>query len=276
VTTVPDVLRFKAEGRRFAMLTAYDYTTARLADEAGIPVLLVGDSLGMVVLGHTTTLPVTLDDIVHHAAAVARGSADSLLVGDLPFMSYQPSAEMAMVSAGRLLREAGMHAVKLEGAGPIVETVHRLTAAGVPVMGHLGLTPQSVHAIGGFRVRGRSVEAAERILGDARELEEAGAFSLVLEAVPAELARTITTALRIPTIGIGAGPDCDGQVLVVHDMLGLTTGRVPRFVKRYANLGEQAVAAMRAFARDVADGEFPAAEHTYASDSSPESARYGG
>jgi 3-methyl-2-oxobutanoate hydroxymethyltransferase len=258
------------------MLTAYDYTTARLADEAEIPILLVGDSLGMVVLGHPTPLPVTLDDIVHHAAAVARGSTGALLVGDLPFMSYQPSVEMAMVSAGRLLREAGMHAVKLEGAGPVVESVHRLTAAGVPVMAHLGLTPQSVHAIGGFRVRGRTADAAERILTDARELEEAGAFSLVLEAVPAELARTVTQALRIPTIGIGAGPHCDGQVLVVHDMLGLTTGRVPRFVKRYANLGEQAVEAMRAFAREVGEGEFPAPEHTYASDSSRENARYGG
>jgi 3-methyl-2-oxobutanoate hydroxymethyltransferase len=276
VTTVPDVLRFKAEGRRFAMLTAYDYTTARLADEAEIPILLVGDSLGMVVLGHPTTLPVTLDDIVHHAAAVARGSTSALLVGDLPFMSYQPSVEMAMVSAGRLLREAGMHAVKVEGAGPVVESVHRLTTAGVPVMAHLGLTPQSVHAIGGFRVRGRTADAAERILNDARELEEAGAFSLVLEAVPVELARTVTQALRIPTIGIGAGPHCDGQVLVVNDMLGLTTGRVPRFVKRYANLGEQAVEAMRAFAREVGEGEFPAPEHTYASDSSRENARYGG
>jgi 3-methyl-2-oxobutanoate hydroxymethyltransferase len=276
VTTVPDVLRFKAEGRRFAMLTAYDYTTARLADEAEIPILLVGDSLGMVVLGHPTTLPVTLDDIVHHAAAVARGSTGALLVGDLPFMSYQPSVEMAMVSAGRLLREAGMHAVKVEGAGPVVESVHRLTTAGVPVMAHLGLTPQSVHAIGGFRVRGRTADAAERILNDARELEEAGAFSLVLEAVPVELARTVTQALRIPTIGIGAGPHCDGQVLVVNDMLGLTTGRVPRFVKRYANLGEQAVEAMRAFAREVGEGEFPAPEHTYASDSSRENARYGG
>jgi 3-methyl-2-oxobutanoate hydroxymethyltransferase len=266
VTTVPDILRFKAEGRRFAMLTAYDFPTARFADEAGIPVLLVGDTLGMVVLGHSTTLPVTLDDIVHHAAAVARGSAGALLVGDLPFMSYQPSVEMAMRSSGRLLQEAGMHAVKLEGAGPVVETVHRLTAAGVPVMAHLGLTPQSVHAIGGFRVRGRTAEAAERILSDAHELEQAGAFSLVLEAVPPELARTVTGALRIPTIGIGAGPHCDGQVLVVHDMLGLTTGRVPRFVKRYANLGEQAVEAMRAFAREVADGEFPGPEHTYSSD----------
>jgi 3-methyl-2-oxobutanoate hydroxymethyltransferase len=276
VTTVPDLLRFKAEGRRFAMLTAYDHPTARLADEAEIPVLLVGDSLGMVVLGHPTTLPVTLDDMVHHASAVARGAANALLVADMPFMSYQPSVEMAMVSAGRLLREAGMHAVKLEGAGPVVETVARLAAAGVPVMAHLGLTPQSVHAIGGFRVRGRTAEAAQRILSDARELEEAGAFSLVLEAVPAEVGRTVTEALRIPTIGIGAGPHCDGQVLVVHDILGLSTGRTPRFVKRYANLGEQAVEAMRAFAREVAGGEFPTAEHSYAGDAASQTARYGG
>jgi len=258
------------------MLTAYDYPTARLADEAEIPLLLVGDTLGMVVLGHPTTLPVTVDDMVHHASAVARGSSRALLVGDLPFMSYQPSTEIAMLSAGRLMQEAAMHAVKLEGAGPVVETVHRMTQAGVPVMAHLGLTPQSVHAIGGFRVRGRTSEAAERILGDARELQDAGAFSLVLEAVPAELARTVTDALHIPTIGIGAGPHCDGQVLVVHDMLGLTAGRVPRFVKRYANLGEQAVEAMRAFAREVAEGEFPAAEHTYASEPSRDSARHGG
>jgi len=214
--------------------------------------------------------------MVHHAAAVARGAHEALLVGDLPFMSYQPSVETAMVSSGRLLSEAGMHAVKLEGAGPVVETVARLTGAGVPVMGHLGLTPQSVHAIGGFRVRGRTAEAAERILADARELEEAGVFSLVLEAVPPELARTVTQALRIPTIGIGAGPHCDGQVLVVHDMLGLTFGRTPRFVKRYANLGEQALEAMRAFAREVASGEFPAPEHTYASEGPREAAHHGG
>jgi 3-methyl-2-oxobutanoate hydroxymethyltransferase len=262
-TTTRDLLRFKAEGRRFAMLTAYDFTTAQLADSAGIPVLLIGDTLGMLMLGHPTTVPVTLDDIVHHASAVGRGARNALLVGDLPFMTYQQSTKVAMRSAGRLLKEAGVHSVKLEGAGPVVETVHRLTTAGVPVMGHLGLTPQSVHAIGGFRVRGRSAEAAERILGDARELQDAGVFALVLEAVPAVLGRTVTQALRIPTIGIGAGPDCDGQVLVVHDTLGLTTGHVPRFVKRYANLGEQVVEAMRTFASEVADGRFPAAEHAY-------------
>ncbi len=181
-----------------------------------------------------------------------------------------------METSIRFLKESGAHAVKLEGGHRVLRCVEDLVSAGIPVMGHLGLTPQSVHAIGGFRVRGRTAEAAERILAGARELEDAGAFSLVLEAVPAELARTVTQALRIPTIGIGAGPHCDGQVLVVHDMLGLTTGRTPRFVKRYANLGEQAVEAMRAFAREVADGEFPAAEHTYASEGSRETARYGG
>lgn len=274
--TAPDLLRFKTEGRRFAMLTAYDVVTARLAELAEIPVLLVGDSLGMVVLGHPTTLPVTLDDMVRHAAAVSRGASNALLVADLPFMTYQPSTEMAMLSAGRLLGEAGMHAVKLEGAGPIVETVRRLTAVGVPVMAHVGLTPQSVHAVGGFRVRGRTREAADDILRDARELEDAGAFAVVLEAVPAEVGQTVTQALHIPTIGIGAGPACDGQVLVLHDMLGLSGGRTPRFVKRYANLGDAAVEAMRTFAREVESGEFPAAEHTYTGGASRETARYGG
>src|SRR5215472_16342945 len=216
VTTVLDVRRFKREGRRFAMLTAYDCHTARLLDEAGIQVLLVGDSLGMVMLGHDTTVPVTLDDMVLHARSVARGATSALVVADLPFMSYQVSTEMAMASAGRLLKEAGVQAVKLEGGRPVLETVRRLTESGVPVMAHLGLTPQSVHQMGGFRVQGRDPEAAERIRADACDLEQAGAFSLVLEGVPAELARTVTADLGIPTIGIGAGPDCDGQVLVFH------------------------------------------------------------
>ncbi len=266
MVTVMDLQRFKAEHRRFAMLTAYDYPTARLAEEAGIPVLLVGDSLGNVVLGHPTTLPVTLDDILHHARAVARGASNALLVGDLPFMSYQPSLEHAIRSAGRLLREGGMHAVKLEGEGPALEVVQRLSHIGIPVMAHLGLTPQSVHALGGFRVQAKTAEAAERLLQDACELEKAGAFSLVLEAVPAEVAAQVTAALRIPTIGIGAGPHCDGQVLVVHDLLGLTRGRTPRFVKRYADLGTQAVEAMQAFAREVAEGTFPGPEHSYRSE----------
>lgn len=263
MVTVTDLQRFKIERRRFVMLTAYDYTTARLAEEAGIPVLLVGDSLGNVVLGHSTTLPVTLDDIVHHARAVARGASNALLVGDLPFMSYQPSVERAIESAGRLLQEGGMHAVKLEGAGPSLEVVRRLTQIGIPVMAHLGLTPQSVHALGGFRVQAKTAGAAERLLQDACELENAGAFSLVLEAVPAEVAAQVTAALRIPTIGIGAGPHCDGQVLVVHDLLGLTRGPTPRFVKRYADLGSQAIKAMRTFAREVTEGRFPGPEHSY-------------
>ncbi|HZV51710.1 MAG TPA: 3-methyl-2-oxobutanoate hydroxymethyltransferase [Candidatus Dormibacteraeota bacterium] len=266
MTTVMDLQRFKAERRRFAMLTAYDYPTARMAEEAGIPVLLVGDSLGNVVLGYPTTVFVTLEDVLHHARAVARGASSALLVGDLPFMSYQPSLERAITSAGRLVQEGGMHAVKLEGAGPSLEVVRRLTQIGIPVMAHLGLTPQSVHALGGFRVQARTEEAAERLLQDACELEAAGAFSLVLEAVPAEVAERVTAALRIPTIGIGAGPHCDGQVLVAHDLLGLTRGRTPRFVKRYADLGDQAVEAMRAFAREVAEGTFPGPEHSYRGD----------
>ena len=262
MTTILDLRRFKREGRRFAMLTAYDWPTARLLDEAGIPVLLVGDSLGMVVLGYETTVPVTMDEMVHHARAVARGARGALLVGDLPFMSFQASTDQAMAAAGRLMKEGGMHAVKLEGGAPVVETVRRLTESGVPVMAHLGLTPQSVHQMGGFRVQGRDAEAAARILEDARSLERAGAFSLVLEGVPSALARSVTEALGIPTIGIGAGPHCDGQVLVLHDMLGLSP-RTPRFVKQYGELAEEIRGMARCFAEEVASGTFPAPEHSY-------------
>jgi 3-methyl-2-oxobutanoate hydroxymethyltransferase len=268
VTTVLDLRRFKREGRRFAMLTAYDFHTARLLDEAGIPVLLVGDSLGMVMLGHETTVPVTLDDMVLHARSVARGASSALVVADLPFMSYQVSTEMAMGSAGRLMKEADVQAVKLEGGRPVLETVRRLTESGVPVMAHLGLTPQSVHQMGGFRVQGRDPEAAARIRADACDLEQAGAFSLVLEGVPAELARTVTADLTIPTIGIGAGPDCDGQVLVFHDVAGLTP-RVPRFVRRYGQLGDEIVAMARTFADDVERGAFPGPENTYGAEKRP-------
>ena len=264
MTTILDVQRFKEEGRRFAMLTAYDFLTAQILDGAGIPVLLVGDSLGMVVLGHPTTLPMTLDDMLHHAKAVARGSKQALLVGDMPFMSYHVSVEQAIASAGRYIQEAGMHAVKLEGGGRVVEYTRRLTSIGIPVMGHLGLTPQFVHQMGGFKVQGRSEAQAERILSDAKELQQAGAFSLVLEGVPSELAARVTKSLRIPTIGIGAGAQTDGQVLVLGDMLGLTTGKAPKFVKRYANLAEEIAKAAQRFADEVAGGEFPALEHTYA------------
>jgi 3-methyl-2-oxobutanoate hydroxymethyltransferase len=263
VTTVLDVQRFKDEHRRFAVVTAYDYLSARILDEAGIPILLVGDSLGMVMLGYSTTLPVTLDEMIHHAKAVARGSRQALLVGDLPFMSYHTSIEQAITSAGRFLQEAGMHAVKLEGGGRSVEITRRLTELGIPVMGHLGLTPQFIHQMGGFKVQGKSQAQAARILADAKELEEAGAFSLVLEGVPSELATRVTQALQIPTIGIGAGAGTDGQVLVYHDLLGLTTGKAPKFVKRYANLAEDIGNAVQRFARDVASGEFPGPEHTY-------------
>jgi 3-methyl-2-oxobutanoate hydroxymethyltransferase len=264
VTTVLDVQRFKDEHRRFAMVTAYDYLSAKILDEAGIPILLVGDSVGMVVLGYPTTVPVTLNDIVHHAKAVARGSRQALLVGDLPFMSYQASIEQAITSAGRLLQEAGMHAVKLEGGGPhSVEVTRRLTEFGIPVMGHLGLTPQSIYRMGGFKVQGKGEAQAARILADAKALEEAGAFSIVLEAVPGELASRITQALHIPTIGIGAGAGTDAQVLVYHDLLGLTTGKAPKYVKRYANLAEDIGNAVQRFAREVASGEFPGPEQTY-------------
>src|ERR1700716_3154474 len=263
MTTVLDVQRFKDEGRRFAMLTAYDYLSAQILDDAGIPILLVGDSLGMVMLGYPTTLPVTLDEMIHHAKAVSRGSRQALLVGDLPFMSYHASVEQAITSAGRFLQEGGMHAVKLEGGGRIIEITRRLTAMGIPVMGHLGLTPQFVHQMGGFKVQGKSEVQAARILADAKDLEDAGAFSIVIEGVPNALGTRITKALRIPTIGIGAGPGTDGQVLVLHDMLGFTTGKAPKFVKRYANLAEDIGRAAQQFAQEVGTGTFPGQEHSY-------------
>jgi 3-methyl-2-oxobutanoate hydroxymethyltransferase len=265
MTTVLDLQRFKAEGKRFAMLTAYDYTTAQLLDAAEIPVLLVGDSAGMVMLGHPTTLPVTMDELVILARAVSRGATNALLVGDLPFLSYQASAEEALHNAGRLLKEAGMHAVKLEGGGPMaVEATRRLTEAGIPVMGHLGLTPQSVHRMGGFKVQGKDPAVAAKILAEALELEAAGAFAIVLEGIPSTLAAKVTKALAIPTIGIGAGVQCDGQVLVVHDMLGLSRGhRKPRFVKEFAQLGELVIDAARRYAAEVEAGTFPDAEHSY-------------
>ena len=279
MTTVLDVQRFKDEGSHFAMLTAYDYLSARILDEAGIPILLVGDSLGMVMLGHPTTLPVTMDDMLVHAKAVSRGARQALLVGDMPFMSYQVSADEAVRNAGRFVQEGGMHAVKLEGGGPrIVEITRRLTDAGVPVMGHLGLTPQSVHAMGGFKVQGKTETQAARISRDAKALEEAGAFSVVLEGMPSALAGRVTKALRIPSIGIGAGPQTDGQVLVYHDFLGLTTGKAPKFVKRYANLAEEIDRAAHRFAEDVRTGTFPGPEHEYSANGSasvPQEVKYG-
>ena len=261
MTTINDLRSIKAEGRRFAMLTAYDYPTARILDEAGIPVILVGDSLANVVLGHPTTLPVTMEEMLHHTRAVARGAPNALVVGDLPFLSYQASEEEAIRNAGRFLKEAGAHAVKLEGGHP--ELIERMVSAGIPVMGHLGLTPQSVHAMGGYRVQARTEEAAERLLADALQLEKAGVFSLVLEGVPSGVAERVTASIAVPTIGIGAGPHCDGQVLVLHDLLGLSFGKPAKFVKRYAELGDEISRAVTAFKDEVEEGAYPGPEHSY-------------
>jgi len=260
--TVPDLIAAKREGRRFAMVTAYDYTTACLAVEADIPVLLVGDSLGMLMLGYATTLPVTMAEMLHHARAVARGAPDRLLVGDMPFNAYHASDTQAIGNAADFL-QAGMHAVKLEGGGRVIDLTCRLVERGIPVMAHLGLTPQFANLQGGFRVQGRDAGGRERILDDARALESVGAFAVVLEGVPRTLAAEVTQTLTIPTIGIGAGPDCDAQVLVVHDLLGLTRGRMPKFAKPFADLGDRAVAALRAYAGEVADGTFPDDAHSY-------------
>lgn len=259
-TTVHDLRRWRERGERFVMVTAYDAPTARLLDDAEIPVLLVGDSLAQVVLGYPSTLQVTVDEMLHHARAVARGSRNALLVGDMPFGSYDTVAD-ALRNAAQFLR-AGMHMVKVEGAGPVVDIVRGLTERGIPVMGHLGLTPQFVNALGGYRVQGRG-EAGDRLLEASREIAEAGASALVLEAIPAELGERITRAVDIPTIGIGAGPGTDAQVLVVHDLLGITEGPAPRFVKRYADLASDIGDAAKAFAKDVAEGAYPADEHTY-------------
>jgi 3-methyl-2-oxobutanoate hydroxymethyltransferase len=259
--TIHDLAAWKAEGTRFAMLTAYDFPTARILDEAGIPVLLVGDSVANNVLGYENTLPVTMEEMLHHTKAVARGARSAMIVGDLPFLSYQVSVEEGVRNAGRFLKEAGAHAVKLEG--PQVELTQRLTDLGIPVMAHVGLTPQSVHAMGGYRVQGRGEDAA-RLVDEAQALEKAGAFSIVLEGVPSELGAEITRTLRISTIGIGAGPDTDGQVLVVNDLLGLSE-RLPRFAKAYAHLRTEIGEAVRAFADEVRSGAFPDASHSYRS-----------
>lgn len=252
----------KERGEPITMLTAYDYPTAMAIDKAGIDSILVGDSLAMVVLGYENTLPVTMDEMLHHARAVARGAKAPLLVGDMPFMSYQVSVEDAVRNAGRFLQQGGMDAVKLEGGRERADAVRAITGAGIPVMGHLGLTPQSVHQLGGFRAQGKTSSAAKRLLEDAQILEEAGAFSLVLEAVPARLAEYISKQISIPTIGIGAGAGCDGQVLVTHDLLGLFERFTPKFVKQYANLHETMNAAFAEYIDDVESKRFPATEHS--------------
>lgn len=261
VTTQTLRLR-KQNGEPISVLTAYDYPTALAMDEAGIDVILVGDSLGMVVLGYPNTLPVTMEDMLHHCKAVARGARFPLLIGDMPFMSYQVSIPEAVRNAGRFLQEAGMDAVKLEGGRERLEAIRAIQSAGIPVMGHLGLTPQSVHQLGGFRPQGRDAGAAQRLIEDALLLQDAGCFSIVLESMPTRLARLISERLEIPTIGIGAGAGCDGQVLVTHDLLGLFERFTPRFVKKYADLHAEMVRAFTAYRLDVEEHLFPAAEHS--------------
>ena len=253
----------KAKGEKLSMLTAYDYSTAKLEDESGINGILVGDSLGNVVLGYEDTVSVTMEDMIHHGAAVARGAKNALVVVDMPFMSYEVTVEEAVRNAGRLMKEGRAGAVKLEGGVRVAEQIRAIVKAGIPVMGHIGLTPQSINVFGGFKVQGKSEEAACALLADAKAVEEAGAFAVVIEAVPAALAQMITDAVSIPTIGIGAGAGCDGQILVYQDMLGMFSDFTPKFVKRYANVGEVMREAFANYAAEVASGAFPTEEHTY-------------
>jgi 3-methyl-2-oxobutanoate hydroxymethyltransferase len=258
--TIHDLRTWKAEGKRWAMLTAYDFPTAQILDQAGIPVLLVGDSLANNVLGYEDTLPVTMEEMLHHTRAVARGAARAMVVGDMPFLSYQVSVGEGVRNAGRFLKEGGAHAVKVEG--PQYELVHKLVELGIPVMAHVGLTPQSVHGMGGYKVQGRGPEATRRLLDQAHSLEKAGAFALVIEGVPAEVGAEITRQTHIPTIGIGAGPDTDAQVLVVNDLLGISA-TVPKLAKKYADLRSIMAQAAQAFVRDVEEGAFPDEAHSY-------------
>lgn len=261
--TVATLKKMKKEGRRIVVLTAYDYFTSRLLNEAGVDVILVGDSLGMVVLGYENTIPVTMEAMLHHARAVVRGNSRCLVVGDMPFLSYHINDDEALRNAGRFIQEVGMGAVKLEGGEEIAPLVKKMVRAGIPVLGHIGLTPQSILNLGSYRVQGKKPEAAQRLLVDAAALEEAGAFGVVLEAIPAELAGEITSSLKIPTIGIGAGPSCDGQVLVTNDLLGIFLEFKPKFVKQYADLKKIMLRAFQEYREDVTSGSFPDEEHSY-------------
>jgi 3-methyl-2-oxobutanoate hydroxymethyltransferase len=264
--TVRDIAQMKARGEKIPMITAYDYTMALLADAADIPIVLVGDSLGMVVLGYDSTIPVTMEDMVHHVKTVARGCQKALIVADMPFMTYQIDQAQALTNAARLLQEGGAQTVKLEGGESVAETVHRIVECGIPVMGHIGLTPQSVNAFGGYRVQGRRRQEAVQLMKDAKALEDAGAYAVVLELVPTPLAGLISQRLTIPTIGIGAGPECDGQVQVLHDMLGLFTDFVPKHARQYANLAETIKEAFSRYAQEVKGGTFPTEKESFTMD----------
>ena len=260
VTTFKDA---KKQGKKLTMLTAYDYSTAKLFDEAGVDSMLVGDSLGMTMLGYDSTLPVTMEDMIHHTKAVVRGAKNALVVGDMPYMSYHLSVQQAVENAGRFIKEAGAQAVKLEGGAAFCPEIEAMTRASIPVVGHLGLTPQSINAFGGFKVQGKSEEAARKIIEDAQALEAAGAFAIVLECVPAKLAEIITAKVAVPTIGSGAGAGCDGQVLVYQDMLGMYDNFTPKFVRKFAEVGAMMKQGVQAYCAAVQDSSFPAAEHTF-------------
>ncbi|HBP65377.1 MAG TPA: 3-methyl-2-oxobutanoate hydroxymethyltransferase [Desulfosporosinus sp.] len=260
--TIPDFIRMKQDGEKISMLTAYDYPSAQWVEEAGVDTILVGDSVGMVVLGYDSTVPVTMEEMLHHTKAVRRGAAETFVVVDMPFMSYA-TLELAIMNAGRLIKEGGADAVKLEGGINVASIVQDLTRAGIPVVGHIGLTPQTANQLGGFKVQGRDLNSAKQLVKDGQALEKAGAFLLVLEAIPRQVAAQISNGLTIPTIGIGAGIDCDGQVLVFHDILGLFDRFKPKFVKQYASLGQDAVKAIQKFHEEVKTSQFPAEEHTF-------------
>jgi len=266
--SINEIKEMKTRKEKIVMLTAYDYSTAKLVDEAGIPLILVGDSLGMVMLGYESTIPVTMDEMIHHTKAVVRGTKQALVIGDMPFMTYHTNTADALRNAARFIQEGGAQAVKLEGGVTVAETVKRIVECGIPVMGHIGLTPQSVHQLGGHRVQGKTPEAAERLLNDARALEQAGAFAVVLELVPAPLSKLISQKLTIPTIGIGAGPDCDGQVQVISDLLGLFSDFVPKHAKQFAKLSGEIKSALADYANEVKAGKFPTAEHSSTIDES--------
>jgi 3-methyl-2-oxobutanoate hydroxymethyltransferase len=266
--TIGELKEMKQKGEKIPMLTAYDYATAKLMDEVGVPLILVGDSLGMVILGYESTIPVTMEEMLHHTKAVVRGTKRALVVGDMPFMTYHASISDALYNAGRFIQQGGAQAVKLEGGEPMAEAVHRVVECGMPVMGHIGLTPQSIHQLGGFKVQGKTQEAAIRLLKDARALEEAGAFAIVLESIPAPVARIITQKVSIPTIGIGAGPWCDGQVQVISDLLGLFTDFVPKHAKQYARLFDTIKSAMVDYIAEVQAGTFPTKKESYTVDES--------
>ncbi|MEM3402670.1 MAG: 3-methyl-2-oxobutanoate hydroxymethyltransferase [Candidatus Hadarchaeales archaeon] len=261
--TVPLLQEMKRRGEKIVMVAAYDYFTSRMLEEAGVDVILVGDSLASIMLGYQDTLGVTMEEMIHHTRAVARGARRAMVVGDMPFMSYQASVEDAIRNAGRFLKEGHAKAVKVEGGGEMIKKIRAIVEAGIPVMGHIGLTPQWIHQLGGYRVRGKDVENAKKIIEDAVKLERAGVFSLVLECVPWQLAKVVTEKLKIPTIGIGAGPFCDGQVLVLHDLVGLTGPELPKFVKSYANLRGEMLRALKRFKMEVKEGKFPDLEHSY-------------